>query len=172
MESVSIVSLLEPEFLQGVQWKHSQGVHWRGFRVHLWKAQEGYHYSHSSRSASQAQEPCKVYAVWPRPQTYILRLIYWSTTVAKLHRVKRFKYLGVFEELPEGVRAGIILRELEVIRKIKRNNVFEVVKESSGRIQTFKVFKRRQGNLAIVQRTSYWRRRDWMVGNLRGELPK
>jgi hypothetical protein len=72
-----------------------------------------------------------------------------------LHRVKRFKYLGVFEELPEGVRAGIILRELEVIRKIKRNNVFEVVKESSGRIQTFKVFKRRQGNLAIVQRTSY-----------------
>jgi hypothetical protein len=52
------------------------------------------------------------------------------------------------------VRTGIILRELEVINKLRRNSIFEVVEERSGRIHTFKVFKRRQGNLAIMQRTS------------------
>jgi hypothetical protein len=44
---------------------------------------------------------------------------------------KRFKYLEVFEELSQGVRAGIFPKELEDFSiKLRRDRIFKVVEEN------------------------------------------
>jgi hypothetical protein len=73
------------------------------------KAQEGYRCSHSNRSASEAQKPCKVCAGWLKAQNLSTKGRVEGLLLQEVHRVERIKYLEVFESLPQGVHAGVLL---------------------------------------------------------------
>jgi hypothetical protein len=61
------------------------------------------------RSASQAQKPCKVCAGWLKVQNLSTeRRVEGLLSQEELHRVKELKYLEVFEEVPQGVRAEVL----------------------------------------------------------------
>jgi hypothetical protein len=88
-----------------------------------------------------------------------------------VHRVEEFKYLEVFEELPQGVRAGVffklrrdIFRRLEVVVKAQKFSALKywkkaqriVLQEDKFRKRTLCSFRRnRQGG--IDGRNSPWR---------------
>jgi hypothetical protein len=50
-----------------------------------------------------------------------------------LHRVERFKYLEIFEGLPQGVHAGVFWG-LEVARKLRRSGILKYSREDKEKI--------------------------------------
>jgi hypothetical protein len=52
---------------------------------------------------------------------------------------KRLKYLEVFEEVPQGVRAGIFPKGLEYFSiKLRRDRIFEAIEEKLKRASALK----------------------------------
>jgi hypothetical protein len=53
--------------------------------------------------------------------------------------LKRFKYLEVFEEVPQGVHAGILPKGLEDFSiKLRRDSIFKAVEENLKRASALK----------------------------------
>ena len=106
-EWVSIVSLPEWEVPARSAVKHPQGVRWQRIRVYLWKLRRDtvVHKSVEVQARNRSRARC-AQARWDL-RTYKLRLRDWRIVVVELHRVKRFKYSGIFEEVSQGVHAKV-----------------------------------------------------------------
>jgi hypothetical protein len=103
------------------------------------KAQEGYHCSHTSRSAGEAQSRARcAQASWGL-RTYQLRLKGEGLLLQRVHRVEESNNQELFERLLQGVRAGVLLR-------------LEFASESSGGSAPLKYSKGDGGEIIIAQK--------------------
>ena len=120
-EWVSIVSLSEQEFLQGVQSKCSQGVRWQRVQIgsicsHLYRSAVG-HRSH----ARSVQE---------RKSLRVVNLSkVWETVATGVCRVEGIQHLEVSESGRKECAEESSLR-LRVMRKLRRDKSFESIEGS------------------------------------------